>query len=115
VNRTINDIFFSLVERDLDRVMLYKQGSQWLPISSRQLYQHVIGIARSLRASGIGPGDRVAILSENRPEWAVADFASMLLRAADVPIYPTLTAEQTLAILPGLGSSPGLCFDRRAA
>jgi len=104
VNRTINDIFFSLVERDLDRVMLYKQGSQWLPISSRQLYQHVIGIARSLRASGIGPGDRVAILSENRPEWAVTDFASLLLRAADVPIYPTLTAEQTLAILQDSGA-----------
>jgi len=104
VNRTINDIFFSLVERDLDRVMLYKQGSQWLPISSRQLYQYVIGTARSLRASGIGPGDRVAILSENRPEWAVADFASMLLRAADVPIYPTLTAEQTLAILQDSGA-----------
>ena len=104
MNRTINDIFFSLVERDLDRVMLYKQGSQWLPISSRQLYQHVIGIARSLRASGIGPGDRVAILSENRPEWAVTDFASMLLHAADVPIYPTLTAEQTLAILQDSGA-----------
>ncbi|HYA24047.1 MAG TPA: long-chain fatty acid--CoA ligase [Terriglobales bacterium] len=104
MNRTINDIFFSLVERDLDRVMLYKQGSQWLPISSRQLYQHVIGIARSLRASGIGPGDRVAILSENRPEWAVTDFASLLLRAADVPIYPTLTAEQTLAILQDSGA-----------
>ena len=104
MNRTINDIFFSLVERDLDRVMLYKQGSQWLPISSRQLYQYVIGTARSLRASGIGPGDRVAILSENRPEWAVADFASMLLRAADVPIYPTLTAEQTLAILQDSGA-----------
>ena len=104
MNRTINDIFFSLVERDLDRVMLYKQGSQWVPISSRQLYQYVIGTARSLRASGIGPGDRVAILSENRPEWAVADFASMLLRAADVPIYPTLTAEQTLAILQDSGA-----------
>ena len=104
MNRTINDIFFSLVERDLDQVMLYKQGSQWLPISSRQLYQYVIGIARSLRASGIGPGDRVAILSENRPEWAMADFASMLLCAADVPIYPTLTAEQTLAILQDSGA-----------
>lgn len=104
MNRTINDIFFSLVERDLDRVMLYKQGSQWLSISSRELYQHVIGTARSLRACGVGPGDRVAILSENRPEWAVADFASMLLGAVDVPIYPTLTAEQTLVILRDSGA-----------
>ena len=104
MNRTINDLFFSVVERDLDRVLLYKQGSQWLPVSSSVLSRYVMGTARLLRACGIGHGDRVAILSENRPEWAVADFASMLLGAADVPIYPTLTAEQTLVILQDSGA-----------
>jgi long-chain acyl-CoA synthetase len=104
VNRTINDIFFSVVERDHERVMLYKQGQEWLPISARELYRKVVGTARALDAWGIGHGDHVAILSENRPEWAVADFASMLLGAADVPIYPTLTAEQTLAILQDSGA-----------
>lgn len=103
MNRTINDIFFSVVERDLDRVMLDKQAENWVPISSRELYRNVIGTARSLAGWGIGRGDRVAILSENRPEWAVADFASMLLGAADVPIYPTLTEEQTLVILQDSG------------
>jgi long-chain acyl-CoA synthetase len=63
----------------------------------------VIATARSLASWGIGRGDRVAILSENRPEWAVADFATMLLGAADVPIYPTLTEEQTLVILQDSG------------
>ncbi len=104
MNRTINDVFFSAVERDLDRVMLYKQAANWVPVSSRELYRGVIGTARSLSAWGIGRGDRTAILSENRPEWAVADFASMLLGAADVPIYPTLTQEQTLAILQDSGA-----------
>lgn len=104
MNRTINDVFFSVVERDLDRVMLYKQGLEWVPVSSRLLYRHVIGTARSLASWGITRGDRVAILSENRPEWAVADFASMLVGAADVPIYPTLTAEQTLVILQDSGA-----------
>ncbi len=104
MNRTINDLFFSVVERDLDRAMLYKRESQWLPVSSRDLYRYVLGTARLLRACGIGRGDRTAILSENRPEWAVADFASMLLGAADVPIYPTLTAEQTLVILQDSGA-----------
>ena len=104
MNHTINDVFFSVVERDLEQAMLHKQGSQWLPISSRDLYRYVMGTARSLRACGIGHGDRVAILSENRPEWAVADFASMLLGAADVPIYPTLTPEQTLVILQDSGA-----------
>jgi len=104
VNQTINDVFFSVVERDHDRVMLYKQTVKWVPVSSRELYRNVIGTARSLAKWGIGPGDRVAILSENRPEWAVADFASLLLGAADVPIYPTLTEEQTLAILQDSGA-----------
>jgi long-chain acyl-CoA synthetase len=104
MNKTINDVFCSVVERNHDRVMLYKQAVKWIPVSSRELYRDVIGTARTLASWGIGWGDRVAILSENRPEWAVADFASLLLGAADVPIYPTLTAEQTLAILQDSGA-----------
>ena len=104
MNRTINDIFFSVVERDHERVMLYKPGKEWLPISARELYRKVVGTARALDAWGIGRGDHIAILSENRPEWAVADFAGMLVGAAGVPIYPTLTGEQTLAILQDSGA-----------
>ncbi len=104
MNRTIVDVFFSAVERDLDRVMLYKQDTSWEPVSSRKLYRNVIGTARSLAGWGIGRGDRVAILSENRPEWAIADFATMLLGAADVPVYATLTEEQTLVILQDSGA-----------
>ena len=104
MNETINDIFFSVVERNQEQVMLYKQTVKWVPISSRELYREVIGTARTLANWGIGKGDRVAILSENRPEWAVADFATLLLGAADVPIYPTLTEEQTLAILQDSGA-----------
>jgi long-chain acyl-CoA synthetase len=104
MTQTINDIFFSVVERNLDQVMLYKQTIKWIPISSRELYRDVVGTARSLAKWGIGKGDRVAILSENRPEWAVADFASMLLGAVDVPLYPTLTDEQTIAVLKDSGA-----------
>ena len=104
MNQTINDIFLSVVERNLDQAMLYKQTVKWLPISSRELYREVIGTARSLAKWGIGKGDRVAILSDNRPEWAVADFATLLLGAVDVPLYPTLTDEQTAAILKDSGA-----------
>ncbi len=55
--------------------------------------------ARQLQAWGIGKGDRVVLLSENRPEWAIADFAALLLGAVDVPIYATQTAEQCLYVL----------------
>ena len=104
MNQTINDIFLSVVERNLDQVMLYKQTVKWIPISSRELYRDVVGTARSLAKWGIAKGDRVAILSENRPEWAVADFATLLLGAVDVPIYPTLTEEQTAAQLKDSGA-----------
>ena len=50
-------------------------------------------------AWGIQPGDRIALLSENRPEWPIADMASLLLGAVTVPLYTTLTAEQTAFVL----------------
>jgi len=98
MNQTVNDIFLSVVERNLDHAMLYKQTVKWIPISSRELYRDVIGTARSLAKWGIGKGDRVAILSENRPEWAVADFATMLLGAFEFLIYATLTELQSFAV-----------------
>ena len=55
--------------------------------------------ARQLQAWGVGKGDRVVILSENRPEWAIADYATLLLGAVVVPIYATQTAEQVLYVL----------------
>jgi len=101
---TINEVFYSVVERNLDRVLTIKRHGKWTSISSRELYRDVVGVARALRSWGIGEGDRVAILSENRPEWAVADFATMLLGAATVPIYATLTPEQTLHLLRDAGA-----------
>ncbi len=53
---------------------------------------------------GIPKGDRVAILSENRPEWTIADFACLLLGAVVVPVYTTLTGEQTAYILQDSGA-----------
>ena len=78
---------------------MYKQTVKWIPIASYELYRYVVGVARSLEKWGIHKGDRVAILSENRPEWAVADFATQALGAVVVPIYGTLTPEQTAYIL----------------
>jgi long-chain acyl-CoA synthetase len=90
--RTLADIFFQVVDRNQPRVMLYERDSQWHAISSADLYRRVMGTVQALRQQGISRGDRVAILSENRPEWAIADFAILLLGAATVPIYATLTA-----------------------
>ncbi len=96
---TLNDIFFASVERNLDRMMLYRDAGKWLPVTSREFGKSVARTARTLRAWGIVPGDRVAILSENRPEWPVADMACLLLGAVTVPLYTTLTAEQSAFML----------------
>lgn len=102
--RTLNELFFRVVDRNLDCVMMTKQADQWASISSRELYQRTLGVARALENWGVSRGDRVAILSENRPEWAMADFATMLIGGATVPIYATLTPEQTSHLLRDSGA-----------
>src|SRR2546421_20093 len=97
--QTLNDIFFSAVDRDESRVMMRKTTAQWASLSSRDLYKQVVGLSRALLGWGLKRGDRVAILSENRPEWAIADFACLLLGVITVPIYTTLTEEQTAHVL----------------
>src|SRR5690349_2588061 len=97
--KTLNDVFFSILESSNPQVMLSRKSIEWLPISSHELYRDVIGVARSLLSWGVQRGDRVAILSENRPEWTIADFACLLIGAIVVPIYGTLTGEQTAYML----------------
>ena len=101
---TLNDILFCAIERNLDRIMLYREGGGWKPISSREFGQMVARTARTLHDWGIRPGDRVAILSENRPEWSTADMAILALKAVTVPLYATLTAEQWAFALKDSGS-----------
>jgi long-chain acyl-CoA synthetase len=102
--RTLNDVFFAVVERRHPKVMLWRREDGWEPVSSEAFSAGVAGVAGALRGWGIGKGDRVAILSENRPEWMIADFASLLLGAVSVPIYATLTGEQTAYILRDSGA-----------
>jgi long-chain acyl-CoA synthetase len=101
---TLADIFFASIAHDVERHVTFKRGSEWQVISSRQLYGYVATLARVLKQWGIHKGDRVAILSENRPEWMIADFACMTTGIVDVPIYATLTADQTLYLLQNSGA-----------
>lgn len=93
--KTLNDIFFTLAAGNRERAVLVQdKAGAWQPISSAEICRRVRAIAATLRGWGIGKGDRVAILSENRWEWAVADFACLALGVVDVPLYPTLLADQ---------------------
>src|ERR1017187_10455838 len=102
--QTLNDILLAVCQSRRDRVMLQRQVLGWVPISSTEIYRGVVGVARALESWGIGKGDRVAILSENRPEWTITDFATLALGAVTVPIYSTQTAEQTAFILRDCGA-----------
>jgi len=101
---TLNDVFFSVVERNDRVVMMHRQPIQWVSISSEELYQSVAGVVYRLREWGIRKGDRVAILSENRPEWSIADFACLMMGAVVVPVYATVTGEQTAYVLQDSGA-----------
>ena len=96
---TLNDIFRAIIARRLERVIMVRDESGWRDISAQELQQSVTGTASALRELGIAKGDRVAILSENRPEWAIADFACLQLGAVVVPIYATLNPQQVATIL----------------
>lgn len=98
--RTLNEVFFILAEHGNSQCMLRKTPtSGWQPVSGGEFVAKVYGVAQALRSWGISTGDRVAILSENRHEWVVADFACLLLGAVVVPVYTTLTPEQTAYLL----------------
>src|SRR5258706_3850597 len=98
---TLNQLFFTTVDRHADLPFAFrsKVAGMWVPITHREASQRVQAISLGLRELGVQPGDRVGIVSENRPEWALTDYACLAARAADVPIYPTLTPKQTEYIL----------------
>ena len=102
--QTLNDILLAVYNSRRERVMLRRDAAGWSPISAIELYRNVVGMARALESWGVHKGDRVAILSENRPEWTIADFAGLALGAVTVPIYCTQTAEQTAFLLNDSGA-----------
>ena len=102
--QTLNDILFAVRESRRDRVMLHRQPSGWTPISSAEFYRSIVGVSRALESWGIRKGDRVAILSENRPEWTITDFAALAIGAVTVPVYATQTADQTAFLLRDSGA-----------
>ena len=102
--RTLNDIFFAVVERESRVVTMQRGVAGWLSTSSQEFYRNTAGVARALLEFGIVPGDRIAILAENRPEWTIAEFACLLIGAIVVPVYPTLTDEQSAFILQDSGA-----------
>ena len=82
----------------------YKRDGAWHRISSAEMLARARAVAVALHSLGIRHTDRVALLSENCPEWTLADVGCLFLGAIDVPIYPTLTPPQVAYILRDSGA-----------
>ncbi len=101
--RTIPELFVFLTEvygtRTTKNLMYRKVDNKYQGISYSEFKEHTENFAFGLAALGIHKDDKVAIISENRPEWVYSDMAILGLGAVDVPIYPSLTAESIEFIL----------------
>ena len=82
----------------------HKSGGQWVTQSWRSAAEHVCLLAESLRKLGLEGGDRVALVSENRPEWCIADLAIMAAGCITVPTYTTNTRRDHAHILDNSGA-----------
>jgi len=104
---TVNTRFAEAARKYPDRPALSSKphGSKtWEVLTYQDLAGRVRQVALGLRALGVERGDRVAILSENRPEWAIVDLATLAVGAVSVPVYPTLPASQVAHILSDSGA-----------
>ena len=107
--KTLNDIYTVTCTLERPAATKYKRGGQWVDTSVDELRDTVRYFATGLYHLGLKPGDRVAILSENRPEWAMADFAILASAAVTVPVYPTLLGWQIEYILNDSGAVAVIC------
>jgi long-chain acyl-CoA synthetase len=97
---TLNHLFFHHLDHyRFDRLLSFQNGGELMVWSTERFSHAVFALRQFLLGSGLVPGDRVAVFSENRPEWHIADFALLLSRLAVVPVYNTLSPSQIAHIL----------------
>jgi len=107
--KTLNDIYTVTCTLERPAATKYKRDGRWVDTSVAEFRDRVRYFATGLHHLGLKPGDRVAILSENRPEWAIADFAILASAAVTVPVYPTLLGWQIEYILNDSGAVAVIC------
>jgi long-chain acyl-CoA synthetase len=109
-------MFFRQADRFGERPLLWhKREGRYAPLTWREVAAQISTLARGLRSLGVQPGERIALLSENRPAWLVADLAIMATGAITVPTYTTNTEADHLHILDDSGASLVIVSTRRLA
>ncbi len=110
------ELFFSAAERGGEEPFLWRKGPEgWTALSWAEAARQVAALAAGLRALGIAPGDRVVIVSENRPEFCLADLGIMAAGAISVPTYTTNTERDHLHILSNSGAVAAIVSSNRLA
>jgi long-chain acyl-CoA synthetase len=109
---TIAQLFYQAAERNLPDALAARKNGVYVPISHADLVTQVERLALAMAARGLKPGDRVAIMSENRPEWAMLDFACAIQGLPDVTVYATLNVAQAGYILKDSQAKWVVCSDR---
>ena len=99
-----DDVFANEAKWPDEAGLKRKVNGAWTPVTWRDFAGQVRGIAAGLIAAGIGPGDRVALMSRTRFEWTLVDYAILTAGAVTVPVYPTSSLEQLEWILSDSGA-----------
>jgi len=98
--KAIPEVFFETAEKNQNKpALLYRKGGVYFPITYKELSEKVLILASGLQKIGISRGERVAILSENRPEWAISDLAAMFVGGIVVPLHTTFNPKALLNVL----------------
>ncbi|MCA9521605.1 MAG: long-chain fatty acid--CoA ligase [Myxococcales bacterium] len=104
-SNTVHQMVWERIDQYGDKPLLrYKDGATWRTITWTEFGHRVRRAGLGLCSLGVEPKDRVAILSENRPEWAIADIATLSIGCADAPIYATNTPDQVAYVIQDSGS-----------
>jgi long-chain acyl-CoA synthetase len=113
VIETISQIFLNTVKTYVkDDLLASKREGRYVPISTEEFSRRVRHLSLGLADLGLGPGEKLVIFSENRPEWTITDFAVLCAGAVTVPIYTSLMPEQVKYIINDSDARIVVCSNR---
>jgi long-chain acyl-CoA synthetase len=108
---TLSAMALAAAERHDGAALNYHDGDDWQEMSYADFGETVREVARGLIALGIEPGERVAILSDTKAQWTIADFGALCAGAVVVPVYHTASGEEAQHVLSDSGSKLIFCED----
>ncbi|MBM3304441.1 MAG: long-chain fatty acid--CoA ligase [Candidatus Aminicenantes bacterium] len=110
---TLSQLFLNTVRTYAkDALMMVKKEGHFVPLSTADVAERVKDLSLGLRDLGFGPGDKLVIFSENRPEWTITDFATLCAGGVTVPIYPSLMPDQVKYIINDSEAKVVVCSNR---